>query len=62
MDTSRTVGRNIGWADSRILGRHTLRNPDTNQTRNPYRKQTWARDHPNQTRVDEWLLPALAAR
>jgi hypothetical protein len=45
MDTSRTGGRNIGWADSRILGRHTLRNPDTHQTRNPYRKQTWARDH-----------------
>jgi hypothetical protein len=47
MDTSRSVGRNIGWADSRILGRRTLRNPDTNQTRNPYRKQTWVRDHPN---------------
>jgi hypothetical protein len=40
MDTSRSVDRNIGWADSRILGRHTLHSPDTNQTRNPYRKQT----------------------
>jgi hypothetical protein len=45
MDTSRSVGRNIGWVDIRILGRRTLRNPDTNPTRNPYRKQTWARDH-----------------
>ena len=35
MDTSRSVGRNIGWADSRILGRHTLRSPDTNQTLTP---------------------------
>jgi hypothetical protein len=40
MDTSRTVGRNIGWANSRILGRHTLRSPDTDHTRNPCRKQT----------------------